>query len=251
MTRSLRTLLLGLTIVIVVVVTLCDLALNVKMRMDTAETRMMEHTERLLSASKPLLLNALVVGDLASAEQTVRNLNVGRVWRRVRLYEPDGRTLILDASPEKRSDPSLPGWFGRLLMLDHAEVRVDIVAPPTVYAVLAVLPSTEDVEAALWQETRTMLTLALVLLVTVSVLLHFILAYGLRPVRAIGDSAARFGAGDLTVRMPETHLVEIAPTVRAFNTMAANLETLLAELRAKEAATGGSPPASSKPRRPS
>jgi two-component system sensor histidine kinase/response regulator len=121
-------------------------------------------------------------------------------------------------------------------MLDLAEARVEIAATPTVYAVLAVVPSSEEVEQGLWQETRTMLTLAIVLLVTLAVLLHFLLAYGLRSIRALGDSAARFGAGDLTVRMPETPLVEIAPTVRAFNTMAQNLETLMAQLRAKEAA---------------
>jgi hypothetical protein len=85
-TRSLRTLLLGLTSLAVVVVTFCDLAISVKMRTDTAEAHLTENTQRLLAASRPLLLNALVVGDLASAEQTILNLNAGRVWRLVRLY---------------------------------------------------------------------------------------------------------------------------------------------------------------------
>ena len=39
-----------------------------------------------------------------------------------------------------------------------------------------------------------------------------------------GRSATRFGAGDLAARVPETRLVEIASTARAFNTMATNLE---------------------------
>jgi len=87
-----------------VLVTLGDLAVNVKMRTNAARSQLTENTQHLLSASQPLLLNALVVGDLASAEQTVRHLNAGRVWRRVRLYEPDGRTLIFDASPQKPTD---------------------------------------------------------------------------------------------------------------------------------------------------
>jgi two-component system sensor histidine kinase/response regulator len=236
MTRSLRTLLLGLTSLAVVLVTLGDLAVNVKMRMDTAESHLQENTQRLLSASRPLLLNALVVGDLASAEQTMRNLNAGRVWRQARLYEPDGRTLIFDASPGKRTDRHVPEWFGRLLALDLSEARVEITAPPTVYGVLAVVPSAEEVGRALWQETRTMVTLAGALLATLIVVLHVILAYGLRSVRKLGEIAARFGAGDLTVRMPETRLAEVAPTVRAFNAMAQNLEGLMAALRAKEAA---------------
>ena len=236
MTRSLRTLLLGLTTVAVVVVTVGDLAISVKTRADTAGSRLTENTQRLLGASKPLLLNALVVGDLASAEQTLRNLNAGRVWRQVRLYEADGRTLIFDASPPGSAERTTPPWFSRLLALDLSEARVEITAHPTVYGVLSVVPSAEEVERALWQETRTMVTFAVVLLATLIVLLHLILAYGLRPVRALGESAARFGAGDLAVRMPETQLVEIAPTVRAFNTMAQNLAGLMAELQTKEAA---------------
>jgi PAS domain S-box-containing protein len=236
MTRSLRTLLLGLTGLAVVLVTLGDLAINVKMRTDTARHQLTENTQRLLAASRPLLLNTLVVGDLASAEQTVRNLNAGRVWREVRLYEPDGRTLIFDASPERASRRTIPDWFGRLLVVDLSEARVEIAAPPTVYGVLAVVPSAEEVGQALWQETRTMITLAGVLLGTLLVVLHVILAYGLRSVRKLGEIAARLGGGDLTVRMPETRLAEIEPTVRAFNTMAENLERLMVELRAKEAA---------------
>ncbi len=236
MTRSLRTLLLGLTSLAVVLVTLGDLTINVKMRTDTARQQLTETTQRMLAASQPLLLGTLVVGDLASAEQTVRNLNAGRVWRRVRLYEPDGRTLIFDASPEKHTDRSVPDWFGQLIGLDLSEARVDITAPPTVYAVLAVVPSAEEVSRALWQETRTMMTLAVVLLATLIVVLHVILAYGLRSVRKLGEIAARFGAGDLTVRMPETRVAELAPTMRAFNAMAQNLESLMVELRAKEAA---------------
>ena len=158
MTRSLRTLLLGLTSLAVVLVTLGDLAVNVKMRTDTARHQLTENTQRLLGASQPLLLGALVVGDLASAEQTIRNLNADQVWRQVRLYEPDGRTLIFDASPGKRTDRHVPEWFGRLLALDLSEARVEITAPPTVYGVLAVVPSAEEVGRALWQETRTMVT---------------------------------------------------------------------------------------------
>jgi PAS domain S-box-containing protein len=235
-TQSLRTLLLGLTSLAVVAVTLGDLAVSVKTRTDTAAYHLAENTQRLLAASKPLLLGALVVGDLASAEQTLHNLNAGRVWKHVRLYEPDGHTLIFDASPQADSQATAPGWFRRLLLLDLSEARIEITAPPTVYGVLAVVPSAEELERALWQEIRTMVTFALVLLATLIILLHGILAYGLRPVQALGESAARFGAGDLTVRMPETRLVEIAPTVQAFNTMAGNLAGLMAELQAKEAA---------------
>src|SRR5262249_57257120 len=82
-----------------------SLAISVKMRTDAAAVRLSEQTDRLLGASKPLLLNALVVEDLASAEQMLRNLNVDRVWRRGRVYEPGGETLIV-AAPPPAADPA-------------------------------------------------------------------------------------------------------------------------------------------------
>jgi hypothetical protein len=65
---SLRGLLLAFTSAAIAAVTLGELAFNVKTRMETAEVQLAEQTERLLAASRPLLLNALalVVEDPAS-----------------------------------------------------------------------------------------------------------------------------------------------------------------------------------------
>ena len=73
-----------------------------------------------------------------------------------------------------------------------------------------------------------------VLLVTLLGLTHVILLVGLRPVRALADSATRLGHGDLTARMPETRLAEMRPTVRAFNSMAASLQQALHEARTRQ-----------------
>jgi signal transduction histidine kinase/CheY-like chemotaxis protein len=71
--------------------------------------------------------------------------------------------------------------------------------------------------------------------VTLLGLTHVILTVGLRPVRALAESATRLGHGDLTARIPETKLSEMRPTVRAFNSMAASLEQALHESRIREA----------------
>ena len=75
-----------------------------------------------------------------------------------------------------------------------------------------------------------------------------ILNRGLRPVRALAESAARFGRGDFSVRMPPTKFVEIAPTVDAFNRMATDLERVLHQLRDREA--GARRPVRRPPRHP-
>jgi signal transduction histidine kinase/ActR/RegA family two-component response regulator len=231
---SLRTLLLGFSSVAIVVVTLSGLAVNLRDRSNAARIRLSEQTERLATAAAPLLLDSLVVGDLARAEQTLRNLNADLVWSLVALYESDGSRLILDISPETLPRSGAPGWVRHLVPVTLREHRVSITAPPVVYGVLAVTPSVQSLESDLWAEIRTMIAVTGVLLVTLLGLTHVILLVGLRPVRALAESAARLGRGDLTARMPETRLSEMAPTVRAFNSMAASLEQALHEARTRE-----------------
>jgi signal transduction histidine kinase/ActR/RegA family two-component response regulator len=231
---SLRTLLLGLSSVAIVTVTLGGLAVNLRDRSTAAQVRLSEQTERLATAAGPLLLDSLVVGDLARAEQTLRNLNMESVWSRVLLYESDGRRVIFDASPADVRRSRAPRWLKQLVPVTLPEHRVLIAAAPVVYGVLAVTPSVESLENELWTEVRTMIAVTGVLLVTLLGLTHVILLVGLRPVRALADSATRLGHGDLTARMPETKLAEMRPTVRAFNSMAASLEQALHEARTRQ-----------------
>ena len=234
MKSSLRTLLLGLSSVAIVTVTLGGLAVNLRDRSTAAHVRLSEQTERLATAAGPLLLDSLVVGDLARAEQTLRNLNMESVWSRVLLYESDGRRVIFDASPADVRRSRAPRWLKQLVPVTLPEHRVPIAAAPVVYGVLAVTPSVESLENELWTEVRTMIAVTGVLLVTLLGLTHVILLVGLRPVRALADSATRLGHGDLTARMPETKLAEMRPTVRAFNSMAASLEQALHEARTRQ-----------------
>ena len=234
MKSSLRTLLLGLSSVAIVTVILGGLAVNLRDRSTAAQVRLSEQTERLATAAGPLLLDSLVVGDLARAEQTLRNLNMESVWSRVLLYESDGRRVIFDASPADVRRSRAPRWLKQLVPVTLPEHRVPIAAAPVVYGVLAVTPSVESLENELWTEVRTMIAVTGVLLVTLLGLTHVILLVGLRPVRALADSATRLGHGDLTARMPETKLAEMRPTVRAFNSMAASLEQALHEARTRQ-----------------
>ena len=251
MKSSLRALLLGISSVAIVVVTLGGLAVNLRDRSNAAQVRLSEQTERLATAAGPLLLDSLVVGDLARAEQTLRNLNADSVWSLVTLYEADGRRLIFDASPENLRRSGAPRWVKHLVPVTLAEHRVSIAASPVVYGILAVTPSVQSLESELWAEIRTMIAVTGVLLVTLLGLTHVILLVGLRPMRALAESAARLGSGDLTTRMPETRLSEMAPTVRAFNSMAASLEQALhdarSRLRAQLVLEGYLPPSTRSP----
>ena len=164
MKLQLKAVLLGLTGIAIVLVMLGGLALSLDERIDAAHQRMDVRTQRLASAGVPLLLNSLVVGDLASAEQTLDSLNVDGSWRDVRLYESDGRTLILDTSPQHPRVSSVPAWVRRLMPIRVKETRIRIAADPVVYAVLAVTPSSAPLEAELWAEIRSAVTMTALLL---------------------------------------------------------------------------------------
>jgi signal transduction histidine kinase/CheY-like chemotaxis protein len=231
---SLRTLLLGLTGLALLGVTSGDLALTVRERGHAAEERMLAETRLLMAAGRPLLLSALVVGDLATAEQTLRELNAHLVWRHVVLYEPDGLRVMLDASPPSPADTRVPALLRWALSIDTLQQRTPIAAGPVVHAILAVTPSPERHENNVWSEVRSLVIGQAVAFALLLVLLNFVLARGLRPVRALADSAERFGGGDLSTRMPHSRFVEIEPTVRAFNTMASNLQQREGERQAAE-----------------
>jgi two-component system sensor histidine kinase/response regulator len=234
----LRTALVALTGTAIVCVMLGGLAISLRERVTAAHHRVAVQTQRLASAGGPLLLNALVVGDLATVEDTLENLNFDKVWREVRLYEEDGRTLILDASPPQGPAAGAPSWIAWLLPTGVEETRIPIKAHPVVYGVLAVKPSSTSLEAELWSEIRSAVITTALLLVTLLITIHVIVDRGLRPVRALAESAARLGHGDFSVRMPPTKLVEIASTVDAFNRMAVDLERVLAQLRQRETELG-------------
>jgi len=234
MRLHLRTLLLGLTSLAIVAVEMGQLALEVRARIQAAEVTVAAQTRRLAAAGTPLLLNALVVGDLATAEQVLNHLNTDALWRRVILYETDGRHQILDASPAVVAGTDAPLWLARLLHFDLSESRLSIAAGSRVYAVLAVTPSSRKLEAQLWDGIYSTVINTALLIGVLLVLMNLILVYGLRPIQHLGRSAARLGAGDLAARVPETGLVEIASTARAFNTMATNLEHAKAALEERE-----------------
>jgi len=93
-----------------------------------------------------------VVGDLARAEQTLRNLNGESVWSRVALYESDGLRLIFDASPTNLRRSDAPRWLRQLIPVRLEEHRVPIAAAPVVYGVLALTPSRQSLETELWAD---------------------------------------------------------------------------------------------------
>jgi len=233
MKTSLKRLVLGAATLVLSVVVCAFIVLDVVDGMASVRQRVSDDARRIATVGAPLVLGALIVDDLATAEQTLRAMNADRTIASLRLLAPDGATMLdlSDLQP-----PAVPAWFRDLLRQELPEIRVPIVGGGVNYGEIAAVAATQAVEEDAWARVRTTVTESLALLGLLFIAIERSLAWGLQPLGALAQAANRFGQGDLAARMPPTAIAEVAETARAFNAMADQLQGLFDALRAKEAA---------------
>ncbi|MBI5331059.1 MAG: response regulator [Betaproteobacteria bacterium] len=233
---SLRTIMLGLIALATLGLTLPGLGWLMHNRIEQEREDLLMQARRLTAGAAPLLVNALVVGDFATAEQTLAQLNRDHFFARLSLIEPEGAGEMIGTPRLAARHDGAPAWFGALLGATAVSVRVPIESGSQRYAVLLAEPDLAGARTALWAESRYLLVGALGLNVLLALIIGAILTRGFRPIRHLGEVAERLGKGDFAVRMEENNLPEVCPTVHAFNSMAGNIEKLLAEVRSQAAA---------------
>jgi PAS domain S-box-containing protein len=234
MRTSVKRVVLSAVAAVLCVVMSAFIVVDVLEEMDAARTRTSEQVQRIITVGAPLVLGALVVDDLATAEQALAGMNVERIMATLRLIGPDD-AVMLDLSKPAPA-PAAPAWFRRLLGPRLPEIVVPVEAGGTSYGSIAATPAIGPAEADAWSRARTAALEGVALLVLLLVAVERALAWGLRPMRALAAAANRFGRGDLSARMPPTAIAEVADTAQAFNAMAERVQLLLDELRAKDAA---------------
>jgi PAS domain S-box-containing protein len=234
MKTSVKRLVLSAVAAVLGVVMSVFITFDVLEEMDAARTLTNEQVQRIITVGAPLVLGALVVDDLATAEQALHGMNVERVMATLRLVGPDGKVMLDLSKPAPA--PAAPTWFRALLGPRLPEIVVAVEAGGTLYGRIAAAPALGPAEAQAWSRARTAALEGMALLVLLFVAVERALAWGLRPIRTLAAAATRFGHGDLSARMPPTRIAEVAETAKAFNTMADELQRLLGELREKDAA---------------
>ncbi len=111
MILSLKRLVMGAVAVTSVAAISSFTIFDVRGDIESSYERIAESTSRLATIGVPMVLNAMVVDDLATAEQTLRAMNADHGLRRVVLLGPDANTVLLDASrPARRAPPRRPGF---------------------------------------------------------------------------------------------------------------------------------------------
>ena len=137
-------------------------------------------------------------------------------------------------SAERRVAPpaQAPTWFLPLAALppmretsskrlaDGTEATLDLEMEESVYA------------GTIWLAVKAQLPTSALLLFTIFSLLTMLLRANDRMLRRLTTATNRFRAGELSARMAETGTLEVRAVARAFNTMATQIQNLVASLQA-------------------
>jgi len=226
-----------LATVAIVAIFAMDFATEAYVQVRNAQQRMGEQSRTLGAALVPTLQNDLVVGDLATVQQTLDSILRHGHFKRLELLDASGgKTLVegrLPEDPEQDSGP--PEWFATLLGLRAEPVRMTIAAGGVRYGELLAEPSASILIADLWRQLGLTLLFSLAILAIALPLFILTLRSGLKPLRELAASAEQFGDGLFSRRAPESSVREVAQTARAFNRMADNIERLMGELQARNA----------------
>jgi diguanylate cyclase (GGDEF)-like protein len=221
---SLQQRLVAVVFIAALPVFLAHLAIQVYSDVRTASERTTLITEDIAAAALPLLKSTLVVGDLATAQETLDNIMNNGEFMSIRLYGQTGRDLIADGRAERSpATVAVPAWFRNVTDFRFPARRFPVVAGGTTYGTLELEPSPVFLLADIW---RRLWTASLVWLLTIALalwLLKAVLRRSLQPLENLAAAANRLGEGDLTCRATVSDVPELAATATAFNRMAERL----------------------------
>ncbi|MBS1158921.1 MAG: hypothetical protein H6R15_1340 [Proteobacteria bacterium] len=232
--RTLQQRLLAAVLISAIPVFAVHFALQVITDLHTASARAAANTQDIAAAAIPLLQSTLIVGDLATAQETLDNIMRHGQFRRLRLLDGSGSKLLAEGRAGRPAALSrTPEWFVARLDLRFPPQQFVIAAGGSNYGTLLAEPSPLFLVADIWQRMWTAVSLWLSTLLILLVLLGIILRRGLRPLDDLAATAHRFGNGDLDCRAQLCAVPELAATARAFNRMAENLAEAQDRLEAR------------------
>lgn len=214
----------------VVLVSLSQLIVQIRDDLRYSDESVLAITEEVAASILPMLRGTLVVGDLATAQETLDNVIRHGHFRRLQLLDTNGRHVILEGRLHEhpRADGA-PPWFSSLMARDHAAHRFPVSVGGTGYGVLIAEPSDALLVNGIWRRSVLAVLLGLASVCAIWMVLLGTLRRGLAPLVDLADAARDLGKGDLTRRAPVSDVPELAVTAESFNQMAGNVERLVAE----------------------
>ncbi len=194
-------------------------------------TTLSEQLREEMSFALPAMSGPAVVGDYAVIEQMVKARARQPTIARFAWTDNSGHPVAA-LGPQSRVEA--PAWFVQRLHLPPLEDSRPVVVGGEKYGMVALQLNPALSVNKLWRgfwEKLGILFLGTALSLGVTLVL---LRSGVQPLRTLAASARRFGQGDYAVRILAEGPPETAQCIQAFNSMAENIESLLASLRRSE-----------------
>ncbi len=218
---SLRWRILLVTSAVLVLMLVVGLTLAIAEHVSASQVEFRDDARSVSLALIPMLQNTLVVGDLATIQQTFDSLvKQGRVHR-VELISPkDNKPMISAIEPIDPLRPLLPpNWFVRLVGIQDFVEEAPIAVGGTDYGHLRIEMSQIRLMFDLWQTTRKMVVIGAVALSLALLLLAVVIRAGLAPLQLVAASARRLATGNSSEQLPPVSVAEMAVVIEAFNQM--------------------------------
>ncbi len=228
-----------MTTAVLAVVSLFALGMFILERVDAGQREFRDSAHAIVLALLPMLQNTLVVGDLATIQQTFDAIVKQESIRRIALLAPGkGDVMVESQDPADATRPVLPpDWFIRLIDVRSFVEDMPIVVGGTDYGKLRIEMSRAKLLYDLWQSTRLVIVAGLLALIVTLVVLGLVVRAGLAPLQMVTASARRLAAGDRPEHIPPGSVPEMAVVTEAFNHMVTSVTRREADLvRAKDAA---------------
>jgi signal transduction histidine kinase len=144
----------------------------------------------------------------------------------------DGETVERLCSGVQSDEMAAPVLFAKLyrsVFHPGQEVTHPVLFGNKIEGIAAVTLDPGSLIAQSWRETSQLLAIMAVTLVALCALVYFALARALRSTKIVVAGLERLAANDLSTRLPPFDLAELSAIGNVFNTLAAALQSALAE----------------------
>ncbi|MDP2752315.1 MAG: ATP-binding protein [Rhodocyclaceae bacterium] len=228
-----------LTAVTVGVMAFVGLTMVITERIGSSEKTSRDNAQSIVEALLPMLNNALVIGDLATVDETFSRVVRQSAVRRMALLDEKSRRVRLDSIDASRDAARAPDWFVSLMPLNPVITEINIIVGGNRYGIVQLEMSSDKLLSDLWSAISRFVLAGLTGLAALIALLGWVVQRGLAPLKFLTKGAQHIAAGELE-RIPDIAVPEIAAVADAFNFMADSVIQRESELiYAKEAAEAG------------
>ncbi|OYT91843.1 MAG: sensor domain-containing diguanylate cyclase [Burkholderiales bacterium PBB3] len=216
-------------ILIVVAVTLVRYHFLVKAEVSEAQGRMsvgLKHLEH------------YVVPQLAAAGP--RSADVRRLLEHELSFNPSIESLRWQGAQDTVQVASsvpvapVPAWFEAMVSMVRLQKTVVITYPGGATATLDIALNPNVEASRVWGTIATQLRISFLNIFTIFALLTLLLRANARMLSRLSQATGHFSSGELSTRMAETGTLEARAVAKTFNTMAAQIQSLVTTLQTNQ-----------------